>query len=104
MACAAQRNQVRIRSDGLFIKGKYSLAKIFVMNSHFAISACLNRYCCFSFFLGGGGGGGGEGEEEGEEDPLYCCLCAVFFGNRYQILFFLYTSPTELTQSLCKVK
>ena len=63
MACAAQRNQVRIRSDGLFIKGKYSLAKIFVMKSDFAISACLNRDYCFSFFFGGGGGG---------EDPFYC--------------------------------
>ena len=60
MAFAAQCNQVRIRSDGLFIKGKYSLAKIFVVNSHFAISACLNRDYCFSlfsfFFFGGGGG------------------------------------------------
>ena len=46
------------------------------MNSHFAISACLNR-----FFGGGGGGGGGGGEGEGEwegegegegGDPLYC--------------------------------
>ena len=96
MACASQRNQVRIRSDGLFIKGKYSLAKIFVMNSHFAVSACLNRDYCFSFFLTGGGGGGGVHSTVD--------LCAVFFGNRYQILFFLYMSPTELTQSLCKVK
>ena len=38
--------------------GKYSLAKIFVMNSHFVISACLNRDYCFSFFWRGGGGGG----------------------------------------------
>ena len=60
MACAVQCNQVRIRSDGLLIKGKYSLAKIFVMNSHFVISACLNRDYCFSccFFFWGGGGGG----------------------------------------------
>ena len=46
------------RSDGLLIKGKYSLVKIFVTNSHFVISACLNRDDCFSFFFGGGGGEG----------------------------------------------
>ena len=77
MACAAQRNQVRIRNDGLFIKGKYSLAKIFVMNSHFAISACLNRDYCFSFFLGGGGG---EGRIHSTVD---CVLSFLGIGIRF---------------------
>ena len=51
MACAVQRNQVRIRSDGLLIKGKYSLAKIFVMSSHFV------KYRDSQIFVGGGGVG-----------------------------------------------
>ena len=61
--------QVRIRSDGLLIKGKLISGKIFVLNpiklikvfpynSHFAISAPLNSLCVC--VCGGGGGGGGE--------------------------------------------
>ena len=43
----------------------------------------------------------------GDGNPLYCGLCTVVLGNQYKILFLLlfsYTSPIELTQSLCKVK
>ena len=63
--------QVRIRSDGLLIKGRSISGKIFVLNpiklmkafnynSHFAISAPLNSLC-----VGGGRGGGRGGREEG---------------------------------------
>ena len=78
------------------------LAVIFVMNSHFVISACLNRDYCFSFFFFWGGGGGRVGR-----GSTLLSIVRCLFGNRYQILFFLlfsYTSVTELTQSLCKVK
>ena len=81
MACAAQCNQViSLRSDGLLIKGKYSLAKIFVMNSHLIISACLNRDYCFSFFFWGGGGGRIHSTAD-------CALSFLGIGIRFYISF-----------------
>ena len=94
MACPAQPNQVRIRSYGLLIKGKYSLAKIFVMNSHFVISACLNGDYYFSFyffFLGGGRGGGGRGERI--HSTVDCMLSFLGIGIRFYFhLVLLYIS------------
>ena len=83
--------------DSLF-KDKYSLAKIFVMNSHFVISACLNGDYCFivfCFFFEGGG------------STLLLIVCCLFFWQSlsdFVFILFSYTSPTELTQSLCEVK
>ena len=69
--------------------GKYSLAKIFVMNSHFVISACLNRDYCFSFFFGGGGGGG-RGRIHSTVD---CALSFLGIGIRFYFhLVLLYIS------------
>ena len=86
MACAAQRNQVRIRSDGLLIKGKYSLAKIFVMNSYIVISEII---VFLFFFLGGGG----EGERI--HSTVDCALSFLGIGIRF------YFSSCSL--SFCKV-
>ena len=54
-----------------------TLAKIFVMNSHFVISACLNRDYCFSFFFFFGGGGGGN------HSTFDCALSFLGIGVRF---------------------
>ena len=97
----AQRNQVRIRNDGLLIKGNYSLAVQLCHEFSFRyFSLSEQRF----FFFGGGEGGGGEERINSTVD--YCVLSFLGIRIRFYSFFLLfsYTSPTELTQSLCKVK